>query len=107
MADFYIGQNARRPSIGVTLMDATGPVNLTGASSVTIRGRLQDGTTTFSGTATADVPAAGHVTYAWAANDTATPGTYIVEWSVTWSTGITQTFPTDRVFTVEIRDAAT
>lgn len=107
MADFYIGQGARRPVLGATLTDANGPVNLTSASSITFRGRLMDGTTTFSGSAVADAPAAGHVTYSWGANDTATPGTYMVEFSVTWSTGITQTFPTDRVMTLEVRDAAT
>jgi hypothetical protein len=107
MADFYIGQDARRPTLVVNLLDAQGNVNLTGASSVTFRMRLQNGTTAVTGTATVTQAAQGEVTYAWAANDTATPGTYIAEWSVTWSTGVTQTFPTDRVFTILVRDKAT
>jgi hypothetical protein len=107
MADFYIGQDARRPTIVVNLLDAQGYVNLTGASSTTFRMRLQDGTTAISGTATVSQASTGEVTYAWGASDTATPGEYIAEWSVTWSTGITQTFPTDRVFTVLVRDKAT
>lgn len=106
MADVYMMQGARRPVIGMTLVDSDGPVNLTGASSITFRGRLQDGTTTFSGSATADLPALGHITYSPATNDFATPGLYIVEAVVTWSTGVTQGFPTDRVATLLVRDAA-
>lgn len=107
MADFYIGQGARRPNLVANLMDATGPVNLASASSVTFRMRLQNGTTTVSGSCTVSSPAEGEVTYSWGASDTATPGVFIAEFSVTWTTGVTQTFPTDRVLTVEVRDAAT
>jgi hypothetical protein len=106
MADAYVMQGARRPILGMTLVDANGPVNLTSASSIAFRGRLQDGTTVFSGSATADSPAAGHITYTPGANDFATPGTYIVEAVVTWDTGITQGFPTDRIATLLVRDAA-
>lgn len=106
MADFYIGQGARRPTLVVNLLDANGPVNVTGKT-VTFRMKLQDGTTAISGSATVSNGATGEVTYSWGASDTATPGTYIAEWSVTWDTGITQTFPTDRVFTVLVRDTAT
>lgn len=38
---------------------------------------------------------AATVRYAWAAGDTATPGTYLVEWEVHDPDGLTQTFPTD------------
>lgn len=107
MADFTIGQGARRPILYATLTQAGEPLDLTGASSVTFRGRLQDGTTVFSGTCTIITAADGEVSYSWAANDTATPGTYIVEFSITWSTGITQTIPTDRVATLLVRNAAT
>jgi hypothetical protein len=106
MADFSIGQGDRRPILTATLTQAGEPLNLTGASGVVFRGRLQDGTTAFTGSCTITGASTGDVSYTWGASDTATPGLYICEFVITWSTGVTQAIPTHRRATLLITDAA-
>lgn len=96
MADFTIGQGARRPTIPAQLTESGQPINLTGASSVTLRALLPDGTTAITGTCTIDAASTGEVSYAWAANDTDTPGLYRLQFVITWSAGVTQALPTHR-----------
>jgi len=115
MADYSIKQGARRPVLTATLTEAGEPLDLTGAVSVAFRGRLQDGTTTFTGSCTVTNATTGEVTYAWGANDTAVPGTYIVEFVVTWVAAvvgppavaaITQIVPSYRQRTLDVLDNA-
>jgi hypothetical protein len=42
-------------------------------------------------------PTAGKVSYAWAANDLAVPGDYLVQWEVTYADTRVQTTATDTV----------
>lgn len=106
MADLYMVQGDRRPILAATLTQGGEAINLTGASGVVFRGRLQNGTTVFTGSCSIVSAAAGTVTYTWGASDTATPGIYIVEFVITWSTGVTQSIPSHRTRTLEIRDTA-
>ena len=115
MADFSIGQGDQRPVLTATLTQAGEPLDLTSAVSVAFRGRLQDGTTAFSGTCTITGASTGDVSYTWGVNDTAVPGTYIIEFVVTWVAAVVgppavaakvQTIPTHRRATLLITDTA-
>ena len=102
MPDFTIRQGDRLPPLRTTLISDGSPVDLSSATSVTVYGVQSDGTTGFTGAATILTPAAdGEVSYAWGSGDTDMPGRYRVQFVVTTS-GLTQTYPTDRVYLVDV-----
>lgn len=110
---FTITQGARSPSIGATLTDANGAVNLTTASGVTFDMRLvADGTLKVdAGTATIVDAAAGKVAYPWATNDTNTVGVFQGKFTVTWADAKKTMFPTsktpeDNYITINVVDDA-
>ena len=102
--DFTIKRGDRLPPLTVTLRDAAGAaVPLTGA---TVRFHMREiGAQEVKVNRPAQVvqpPANGQVSYAWAAGDTDTPGTYYAEFQVTWSDGTVQTFPNVDYLTVQV-----
>lgn len=97
MLQFHIKAGDVLPELNATLLDVDGlPLNLSVASSVTLRVRqvvLSGSPVKWAKPCTIAAPAAGKVSFAWAAGDTATPGTYEVEFLVTWADGGVQAVP--------------
>lgn len=90
---FYIRQNDTSPALTATLTDYNdNPINLNLAS---VRIHLKDlsGTIKVDAECTIDDAVAGIVSYAWDAADTDTPGTYYLEFEVTYSDASIETFP--------------
>jgi len=90
---FTIKQNDTSPALQATLRDANGlGVLLTGA---TIRLHMVplNGGTTLDKAMTIVNATQGIVRYNWVAGDTATVGTYSIEFEVTYSDGSVETFP--------------
>lgn len=104
MADFSIKANDRLPSIQATLSSGGTPVNLTTATSVEFIMKTAPPGNTIKVNAVASIvtAASGVVRYDWAAVDTATPGSYIAEWEVTWTGGKKQTFPTLTFHSIDV-----
>lgn len=117
MQSFVIKANDSRPDLVATLEDASGPVDLTGA---TVQFRLAStvettdtcGDVTYSKNAvlwtksgTVTNATAGAVKFSWAAADTATPGYYLGEFVATFSGGSKQSFPTSGYIPVVIRES--
>jgi hypothetical protein len=107
MADFTLKQHDRLPPIQAVLKSGNPPaaVDLTTAASV----KFIMATSTVGGTIKVNAAATivdavtGVVRYDWAALDTATVGTFVAEWQVTWSSGTKQqTFPTTSYHSIEI-----
>lgn len=98
MTIFAIKQGDLVPAITATLMQQVGtaaaaPIDLTLASSVKFAMRNQTALTTKVDAAGTIVSAvAGTVKYQWVGTDTDTPGTYDIEWQITWAAG-KQTVP--------------
>lgn len=107
MATIYMAEDSRRPSLRVQLVDADGPVDVTGASSISFI-MSKDGVAKVNNSAnvTQEVGALGIVRYDWVAADVDTPGDYVARWLVTWSTGVTQEFPSSRYDRVVISPSA-
>jgi hypothetical protein len=101
--NFVQGDNA--PEIASTLHkedDPTVVVDLTEATGVRFQmRRADDRRYTVNAVATIDDAPAGKVSYAWGPNDLATPGTFLVQWEVTWAGGRVQT--TYRTETATVR----
>lgn len=91
MADFNIPQHDTFPYPQAPLTDLSGAINLTGAVSVKFIAKLSDGTKTITGAAGFVDRSAGIVNYVWATGDTDFPGTYKVEWEITWAIAVGQT----------------
>lgn len=118
MQSFVLKANDSRPDLVATLEDASGPVNLTGAS---VQFRLAStvavtdgcsGDTTYtkssvlwSKPATIDNAATGAVRFAWSATDTAVTGYYLGEFVATFSGGAKQSFPTTGYIPVVINES--
>ena len=81
MADFQIRKGDRLPTLTATLLDAAGPINLTGT---TVAFKAKSGATLISGAATITDAVAGKVEYAWGANDTSIVGAYLAKFEVTY-----------------------
>lgn len=95
---FVIRQGDRLPELEAGAEDCEGPFDFTGWS-LTFR---MSGPVEVSGAATGT--AAGVLSYAWAAGDTAVPGTYGAVFVGT-KDGKQQTFPTRGVITVIVEPA--
>lgn len=100
------------PIVQATLLDAdSAPVDIAGATV-----RFVMATSPGGGAAVVDAAAVnaqvttgadgtkGKVTYAWVAEDTATAGSYVAEFEVTFSDGSVQTFPTTGFLDCTISD---
>jgi hypothetical protein len=104
LADYTLKKNDTFPVLTAILSDQVGPVNLTSADSVKLI--MKSGGTTIQGTCAITLPQTGgdvgKVTYDWAPADTATTGTYQLEFEVTWNAGDIETFPNDGYKELEI-----
>jgi len=90
-------------AITAVLRDASGVVDLTGAS-VLFQARF--GTNTINGTCVVASPATGSVTYTLTTAQLASviPGPYDVTWQATWSAAAVTTFPRPGVDRLNILD---
>lgn len=81
-------------------------IDLTDASSVTLKMRTTGTTGAPDLTAAMDVTtaASGRCTYEWQAGDTATAGTYDVEFEIAWSDGTVETVPNSGYLTIIVTD---
>jgi hypothetical protein len=95
MAEETFVQGDTAPDITATihaLGNATQPADLTGGATVLFQMRKKDDRRfTINQPATVVDDEAGEVSYSWAANDLAVPGTYQVQWEVTYPDGKVQT----------------
>ncbi len=71
--------------------DTDSPINLTGATVKFQMRKPDDQLFTVDAAATVGTPAAGEVSYSWAATDLSVPGEYDVQWEITFSDGKIQT----------------
>jgi hypothetical protein len=108
MADFTIKRNDLLPVLEAILKDADGnPVDLTNATACDFHMRLEstqamkitDGSCTFD----AD-RLTGKVSYPWTGTDTDTEGVFLGEFSVTWTGGKEQSFPSTGYINIEITE---
>lgn len=91
----HVHQNDRRPAAEAILRHGTSAVALDDATSVAFKAtRMGRVDPTIEGTCHIDLTTTGRVEYRWADGDTSEPGTYWVEWIVTWNDGTPETFPT-------------
>jgi len=90
---FRIKQNDTSPSLEATLSDVNlVPVNIT-AAVVMLHMKAIGGAVVLTRQMTITDAENGVVQYDWQAGDTATVGTYYVEFEVTYSDGNVETFP--------------
>lgn len=90
---FYIRQNDTSPALSATLTDYDdNPINLTGAS-VKIHVKDLSGVSKVNASCVVTNAPEGLVSYAWNSSDTDTPGTYYLEFEVTYSDTSIETFP--------------
>jgi len=90
---FRIKQNDTSPSLEATLSDANlVPVNITSAT-VMLHMKAIGGDVVLDEQMTITDAEGGVVQYDWQVGDTATVGTYYVEFEVTYSDGSVETFP--------------
>jgi len=102
---FTIKQNDTSPQIAATLQDGDGAaIDLTAA---TVRFHMKR---INAASATVDAPATlvdannGKVKYVWVATDTATAGSYLAEFEVTYTNGGVETFPNDQSIAILITE---
>jgi hypothetical protein len=88
-------QNDTSPNMVVTVSDSNGPIDLTGASTVTLVMKGQQSSTLVTGACGTENMHAGAALYTWGATDTEVPDEYQTEVEILWSTGIRQTVPND------------
>lgn len=104
--DFYIKRGDRMPFLYVTLEDANGPVNLTGAT-LAFNGRLQGSTALVAdtgGQVVVDSAPGGDAHYEWGTVLTFTAGIYECEFEVTFANGKKLTHPNWKHLLVLVRD---
>lgn len=108
-ADWTTKKNDLLPILSVTLQDANGAVDLSGATSIKFQMILKanmGGTPKVDAAAVADpdqVTNKGLITYTWASGDTDTPGTYLGEFEALYGTS-PLTFPNDSYYIIAIVD---
>lgn len=90
---FYIKQNDTSPSLRATLKDGQQQAVDISGSEVKIHVKSAGGTLKVDETMTVVDAASGVVQYDWQEGDTDTPGSYYLEFQVTYSDGSIETFP--------------
>jgi hypothetical protein len=99
MSDVVMKRGDTRPvlvrQLNQTINGEVSPINLSTASSVTflMRGRPPLTTTLLGGACSIVSAANGTVSYTWTPADTATAGSYIGEFQITWTDGGVETVP--------------
>jgi hypothetical protein len=107
---FVIKRHDTKPIYAAQLLDQAGtvneaPINLTNATSVKfIMNNASTGTNITNANCAITAAATGQVTYAWDSDDTATSGTYNVEFEIHWNDGTIETVPNQGYNTVIITD---
>lgn len=102
-ADWVMKQNDTWPPMPAQLRDASGPIDLTTADSVTLHLKDQGaGTTTGGGPCTIADAAVGRVTYTFTTTDTDTVTMFNAEFEIDWGSSQITTFPNEGYFTVQI-----
>ena len=93
-----------RPILAATLLAGGDIVDLTSADTVKFTMTDESGSVVIDLAPCAIVSPAtnGQVTYAWGADDTATPGLYQGEFKVTWGDSTVERFPNKTNFQVQI-----
>ena len=95
MADATMKTGDTWPPLVATLTKGDGsPIDLTTATGVTIRMKSPSNAIR-TGACTVTNAAQGIVSYTFIAADTATPGTYRLEWDIDFGSGKLQTAPND------------
>jgi len=103
MTTFTIKQNDSSPAMLATLQDAGGDAVSVNGGSVRFHMRPIGSTqVTIDQAAVIVTPLSGLVRYNWQAGDTATVGSYQVEFEVTYADATVETFPNDGYVRVEI-----
>lgn len=92
MSDLIMKKDDLLPVVDAVLRDATGLVDLTGATVKFIMKLGLTGVVKVNASATTPSATGGQVRYTWAGTDTDTAGDYLCEWEVTLS-GNKSTFP--------------
>lgn len=104
MADIYLTQNRRLPVLHAVLRDYSGIFDLSTASAVKLVAMDSGGVNKINTACTIVNPStAGEVTYAWAAADVDTPGTYFAKFMATIG-GQDLPFPSDGYLTIQINE---
>lgn len=99
---FRIEQGQTTPTLDVALIGTDGqPVNLELASA-SFRLYHLGGAPIFNRAATVVNENTGHVRYSWQAGDTATSGTYLGKFVITYITSQTQEFPENHYIKVTV-----
>lgn len=99
---FVIKQYDTSPSLKTTLVDSDGlPINLTGASADFIMKDFNNGIV-LNTPMDIVTPLGGVIQYDWAVGDTDVPGTYYIEFKVTYNNGAVETFPNNSNATIVV-----
>jgi len=101
---FTMKQNDTSPVVHATLQDGEGvAVDLTGSTVMFHMINAADGTVKIDGPTVITEPTNGIVWYHWLTGDTDTPGTFYVEFEVTYPSGSIETFPNNKDLTVIVK----
>jgi hypothetical protein len=105
MPDLTLKTGDTFPPLVTTLEENGGPLDLTGADTVTMR--MASGQTSLTDLECDVVgdPTNGIVEYVWQAGDTDVPGTYKVDFLIDFGTGQLQSAPNDSEKEIVIRPA--
>jgi hypothetical protein len=96
MADFTFKVKNTFPFLEATLTMEGQPINLTNATSVTVRLKgLSSPNTLITGACTYPSPTTGNVIYAWKTTDTEHEGEYEAEWEIAWNNGTISSVPNE------------
>jgi hypothetical protein len=106
MADLVIKAGDTFPALVTTLEENSGPLDLTGAGTITMRMASNSVSMTDLECSIVGDPTNGVVEYEWDAGDTATPGTYKVDFLIDFGSGQLQSAPNDSEKEIIIRPAA-
>lgn len=103
MADIYLTQNRRLPVLYAALRDYQGLINLSSASAVKFVMMNLGGVNKTNSSCMITSATIGQVSYAWAAADVDTAGTFLAKFMVTIG-GQDLPIPSDRFLVVEIAE---
>ena len=102
---FTIKQNDTSPQIAATLQDGDGSaIDLTSATVKFHMKKIGAATATVDANATILNANTGSVKYAWVSPDTATAGSFLAEFEVTYTNGGIETFPNDQSIAILITE---